>query len=225
MKYLVIDTETTGLFDFKLPADAPGQPRLAHLAMILVDENLAEEARTDLYVKPDGWTMPAEASAVNGLTDEFLQENGLSIRAVLDVYADEVKSGRAVVAFNAQYDLKVMRGEFRRLGLPDLFTETPNICVMRPMTALCQIPRRTGGGFKFPTLTEALSHFGYAFTDAHRAMSDAEGALVVMTELRKLGALPEAAIHYAKEKADTPPKKAAPKRRKKATEADFAAGF
>jgi len=33
--YLVFDTETTGLFDFKLPADDPSQPRLASAAFII----------------------------------------------------------------------------------------------------------------------------------------------------------------------------------------------
>ena len=33
MKYAVIDTETSGLFDFSKPAEAEGQPRLASLAI------------------------------------------------------------------------------------------------------------------------------------------------------------------------------------------------
>ncbi|MEY4951800.1 MAG: hypothetical protein RL299_224, partial [Pseudomonadota bacterium] len=39
MGYLVIDTETSGLFDFKKPADDPSQPRLASLAMIWADDD------------------------------------------------------------------------------------------------------------------------------------------------------------------------------------------
>lgn len=198
MKYLCFDTETTGLFNFKEPADAPGQPRLAHLAMILADENGIEIDRTDLYVQPKGWTMPAEAGAVNGLTTEFLRENGTPINIVLEAYADEIRSGRIAVAYNAQYDLKVMRGEMRRAGMDDLFEQTQNICVMRPMIKLCNIPKANGAGIKFPKLVEAMAYFGHKLEGAHRAMNDAEGALLVMRGLIAMGALPEPAVHYAK---------------------------
>ncbi|MEW5421915.1 hypothetical protein HNS03_08340 [Amorphus sp. 3PC139-8] len=84
VRYAVIDTETSGLFDFKLPADAVGQPRLAHLASIYVDENAEVLDRKDFYVRPDGWRMSAKATEINGLTTEFLRENGVPIGGVLD---------------------------------------------------------------------------------------------------------------------------------------------
>jgi len=37
--FCVFDTETTGLFKFKLPADDPSQPRLASAALIVADQN------------------------------------------------------------------------------------------------------------------------------------------------------------------------------------------
>lgn len=208
MSYLVIDTETSGLFDFKQPADAPGQPRLAHLAMIWLDATGAEQRRDDIYVRPDGWSMPqgpGSAGAVNGLTDEFLIANGEPIRDVLSFYTTELASDRVVVAFNAQYDLKVMRGELRRIGWPDLFESTKNICVMRPMTGICRIPKRNGKGLKFPNLDEALAHFGHKRENAHQAISDAEGAATVFRELMAIGKLPEAAVHYAKVKPEGTP--------------------
>ena len=33
MKFVVLDTETSGLFDYCKPADADGQPRLAEIAL------------------------------------------------------------------------------------------------------------------------------------------------------------------------------------------------
>lgn len=211
MSILVIDCETNGLFDFKQPADAPGQPRLAHLAMIFTDADGDVLWREDFYIKPDGWSMTAEASAINGLTDDFLAANGVPIAQALIAYCATIRSGAVVVAFNAQYDTKVMRGELRRLGWPDLFEQTPNICVMRPMTALCRIPNPNRGGLKFPNLTEALEHFGHAFDGAHRAINDAEGARLIYRELKARDLLPEARVHYAKEK----PEKAAPAPRRR----------
>jgi DNA polymerase III epsilon subunit-like protein len=212
MKYLVIDTETTGLHDFSLPADAPGQPRLAHLSMIWADEDLKEVDRQDVYVRPDGWSMPQgpnSAGAVNGLTDDFLRANGADISVALDAYVDEIERGLIVVAFNAQYDCKIMRGELRRAGRDDLFDRTKNICVMRPLTGICRIPRPNGKGLKFPNLTEALDYFKVkpAQFKAHGAVDDAHGALLIMRELHRIGMLPEAAVHYAKEKPEGKPAK------------------
>ena len=56
MKYLVLDTESSGLFDYTKPADAPGQPRMAALAMINCDENLEIEAQSNFLIRPEGWT-------------------------------------------------------------------------------------------------------------------------------------------------------------------------
>lgn len=219
MKYISIDTETNGIFDYKLPADDPSQPRLAHLAMIFLDENGVEESRSDYYVCPDGWKMTEGATAANGLTDEFLAEVGQPVSVALDAYEEAIRSGRGVIAFNAQFDCKQMRGEFRRAGRDDLFTITNNICVMRPMVSLCGLKQEGSNRAKWPKLGEALAHFGHVQQGAHQAVNDAEGAAILFRELRSRSLLKEASVHYAKPggKADEARKK------KKATPATKAA--
>ena len=197
MKYAVIDTETSGLFDFSKPADADGQPRMASLAMILLDETLTETARQDMLIKPDGWQMTPEVIAVNGLTNERLNAEGIPISEALDVYTRVVDQGYAIVAFNAQFDTKVVRGELRRAGLPDRFEITPNICVMRASVDLCKMPKKSGGGYKFPKLSEACVHFGIKQSDAHSAMGDAVMAMEVFRALKASGACPDPKVHYA----------------------------
>lgn len=209
MGFLVFDTETTGIFDFKQPADAPGQPRLASFFGIRLDDDMQPIDRQIFYVKPDGWTIAEfdelarrqgkkPASEVNGLTDEFLNEKGVPVSEVLDFYSEAIGRGDAVVAYNCQFDAKMMRAEFRRTGRPDLFEETKQICVMRPMTDLCKI--RGPYGYKWPKLAEAMAFFGYKLEGAHQADNDAEGALIIFQELHKRGLLPEAAVFYAKDK-------------------------
>lgn len=208
MKYAIIDTETNGLFIFKdddgvpVPADDPRQPRLAHLGMILLDDDLKEEASIDLYVQPDGWTMPQgpkSAGEVNGLTDEFLTENGAPIVDVLDQYARVIDAGYILVAFNAQFDLKQMRGELRRAGLDDRFDRTPNICVMRASMSLGV--QKAGGGRGWPKLSDCCAHFGIEHDGVHTASGDARAALALFRYLHGRNELPAARVHYAK----TPP--------------------
>ena len=198
--YAVIDTETSGLFNFALPADAEGQPRLAHLAMIFVDAYLQEETVVDLLVKPEGWTMPPEVAAINHLPNELLLEKGLPVAHVLQAYTDAVDRGRIIVCHNAQYDTKIMRGELRRAGMDDRFERTPNICTMRALTDICQIPKANGKGFKFPKLSEAMAHFKIEQHGAHSAGGDARSALELFRKLKELGLCPEPSVNYAKEK-------------------------
>lgn len=198
MKVLVIDTETTGLFDFKRPADDVGQPRMASVAMLYFD-NVADGepvSTFERYIRPDGWTMSAEAGAVNGLTDDFLHERGVAVAEALDAYEQALDLGYIVVAYNAQYDLKVLRAELRRAGRNDRFDRTPNICVMRPLTDICRIPGRYG--YKWPNLAQACAHFGIVNAKAHDAVGDAWAAARVMQALHRMGQLPEPAVHFAK---------------------------
>ena len=199
MKYVVFNVETSGLPNFKLPADADGQPRMASMTMIFVDENLEIEDTKSFFIKPDGWVMDPETAKIHGLTQEFLMENGVPVADALEAYVSAIDDRRVMVAFNAQFDLKVVRGELRRAGMPDRFEETMNIFVMRPMTKICNLPKANGKGVKFPRLAEAMAHFGYSLEDAHTADADALGALHVMRGLVALGELPEPAVHYAKE--------------------------
>jgi len=198
MKYAVIDTETSGLFDFSKPADAEGQPRLAHLAMILVDEDLVELARYDQFVKPDGWTLGEEVMKVNGLTNEHLTEHGVPVADVIAEYAKVIDDGFVIVAFNAQYDTKVMRGEMRRAAVDDRFEATPNICVMRALVDVCKVPKKTGKGFKLPKLSEACAHFEIVNEGEHTATGDAEAALALFRRLHESGAVLTPAVHFAK---------------------------
>ena len=202
-KWMILDTETTSLFNFKLPADDPSQPRLATAAIILLDDIDAEPREFGFMVKPDGWEMSAEAGAVNGLTTEMLLAGGNPVSLVLDFYEDCVKQGYRMAAYNAQFDGKMMRGEFRRAGRDDLFEATESVCLMRAMTDICQIPAANGRrGYKFPKLAEACGHIGHEASDAHTAMGDARAALAILRWLSRTGQMPEPKIHYAKDKPE-----------------------
>lgn len=203
MKYAIIDTETSGLFDFSKPADAEGQPRLASLAVIEVDgEELIK--KTSFLVKPDGWEMSAEAGAVNGLTTEQLKRDGVPVNEVLENYVALIDEGFVIVAYNAQFDTKVMRGELRRAGIPDRFEQTKNICLMRASTDMCQVPKKNGKGFKFPKLEEACKFFGIKQADQHSASGDASAAFEIMLKLQALEKLPEPQVYFAANRPEQP---------------------
>jgi len=216
LKYLVFDTETSGLPDYAAPADDPNQPRLAEFAGITVSFDPEDGApaviATEPYlVKPDGWVMEAQATAVNGLTTEYLIEHGKPLSGLLAAYVEAIKAGCIMVAFNARHDLKVMRGELRRAGMEDMFEQTPNICLMRSSWQKALDMRKADGSRRgWPALTDACRHFGLDHADDHRAASGARNALGVFLKLREIGMLLPAEIHYAKNKPQPDPQGSLP---------------
>jgi DNA polymerase-3 subunit epsilon len=214
-KFLIFDTETSGLPDFSAPADDPNQPRVAEFAGYRVtadnpdDDNVAQilDAQPFTYlVAPDGWEMQPGAIAVNGLTTDYLMLHGQPIRGLLDWYVAQILEGCIMCAFHAQHDLKMMRGELRRAGMEDLFEQTPNICLMRSAWRKeIGMVKADGSRKGFPKLSDALAHFALpAEAVPHRAQGGAFAALGVFMGLHKIGMLLDPEVHYAKNRP-TPP--------------------
>jgi DNA polymerase III epsilon subunit-like protein len=202
--YLVIDTETSGLMDYKRPADAPGQPRVASIAFIRLSESLVVEREYERLILPTDWGVSEDTTAVHGLTMERLMSEGVPIEEVLNVYEQEIAQGRAIVAFGAQFDCKMMRSELRRAGRPDLFEETANICLMRAARPFAKkIGRelvKAGGNNKgWPKLSDLCAFLGVEQGVEHDALDDARAVVACFTEMVKLGFDPTPEVHHAKD--------------------------
>lgn len=194
-QYQVFDTETTGLFNFKIPADAPGQPRLVHAHFILTDSAGNPVSSRDFIVHPDEtWSdedyenLEAAAKAAHGLTREILEAKKAAgetvpLSDVLDFWEGLLDRGEIPVAYNSQYDTKVMRAELRRAGRDDRFDRTPNICVMWGLA--------DAAGTNRMNLTRALALIGETLENAHTADADCEGARKVLKHLLDTGQCPE----------------------------------
>lgn len=190
--YCIIDTETSGLFDFSQPADAEGQPRLASFAMVAADDDLNMICATAVLVKPSGWVMSAEAESVNHLSQGLLLRHGVPVGEVLWRYASEIAAGAIIVAHNAQFDTKMMRAELRRAGFADMVNSTRSICTMKALTPILAIPKANGrGGFKFPRLSEAVELcLGRPHVGAHGALPDALACLDLLRWLKANHGIP-----------------------------------
>jgi DNA polymerase-3 subunit epsilon len=183
MKALVFDTETTGLPDFSLPADHESQPRVAQLAAVLFDGD-QEIASLDTMLLPDGWSDKARADLdrlahLHGLDCVKIEEGGRPLKDVLAEFGALMDGAEVMVAYGIQFDLKLMRGEWRRAGLPDRYQKLPNFCVMQAVTPLCKLPpteRMVAAGRngpKTPKLGEAVKILlGRDLEGAHRAIND-----------------------------------------------------
>lgn len=213
-RYLVLDTETSGLplpaqkGRPPPPADAPGQPRLASLtALALTDDLLVDEDASILrmLVRPDGWSMSRGASQVNGLTDDILAERGLPLSRVIAIYGAMIDAGWTIVAHNAPFDAKILRGELRRSGMDDRFNKTFAICTMQASAEIIReapTHKMLASGYKtwkMPNLQTAYEYFyGEPFSGTHTAEGDAHACLGIFRRLKELNRCPEPRLLYAK---------------------------
>lgn len=194
MNVLIFDTETTGLFDFRKRADEDGQPRMAQIAVRLIRHKQPAEPHLLLSalnhcIKPDGWEMPAELveQLGHGLTTEYLTENGVPVRSALEVYTEMHDKADLIAGFSADYDLKILRGEFRRAGMDDLYGQKPVFDIMRACAPICNV-KNVKGGRKNPKLHEAVSiMLGRTLSGAHNAIVDCDATLDLFLELRRRG--------------------------------------
>lgn len=189
MRYAILSTVSSDRFDYKLAADSAGQPRLAQMAVIFVADDGMPESPVTYTVKPDGWSMSAEASAASGLTDADLA-NGIPVAGVCGAYVSMLNNGYVVVAYGAPHHLKLMRGECRRLGVDDHYATTQSIDIMRAMVDVCRIPNVGRKGLKLPKFEEALAHFGVVPPEVRDATANARLTLGLFRALVDLGRLP-----------------------------------
>ncbi|WP_123306709.1 exonuclease domain-containing protein [Cellulomonas sp. PhB143] len=108
------DTETTGV-------DVHGD-RIVTAALVRRDPGGRTTARS--WLLDPGVAIPAEASAIHGITTEHARAHGRAPAQALEEIAGEIARalalGTPVVAFNASFDLSILDAELSRHGLPRL---------------------------------------------------------------------------------------------------------
>lgn len=173
MKTLYFDTETSGLCNFRLPADHPSQPRCVQLACILALDDGRELACFKQLIAPDGFTIDPEAARVTGITTEFANENGLHASMAFNCFWSLYRLADECVAFNADFDKRIIYHECVRNQLEQLDFKKLR-CAMLAMKDVCRIPSlKVAGDFKWPKLAEAYRHaFQKDFEGAHDALAD-----------------------------------------------------
>lgn len=182
MHALIVDTETSGLFDYRKAAHEEGQPYLASISAVLIDDAGAMVGYMHKLIKPtEAWGERAMAElkeglgafAINGLTYDQLMGEGVAVEEALAEYDAMTDSCHGVSAFNVGYDQKVIRGAYRRAGKPDRYGERPTFCVMRGSGEM--LKRRGIKLGKVPNLGEAVRHLlGREHDGAHKSERDVD---------------------------------------------------
>jgi DNA polymerase III epsilon subunit-like protein len=188
--YLFFDTETTGLpLDWKAPVTKLNNwPRLVQIAYLLYDQEGNQLAAGNAIIRPEGFTIPAEASAVHGITTERALHEGIALATVLRRFEELTREATCLVAHNMAFDEKILGAEFLRAGFSNPLPAKRKICTMESTIDLCAIKGRYG--YKWPKLSELhCLLFQCDFDGAHDASADIAATAKCFWELRRRGHL------------------------------------
>lgn len=208
---LFYDTETTGLPLFKEPSEHPDQPHIVQLAACLVNlDTRLTIASMDVIVRPESWEIPAEVSAIHGITQEHAMDVGISESLAVEMFM-ELWAKRLRIAHNESFDARILRIALKRLSLQvtgfpqdadlsEVWKAGAAECTMSQATPICKMPpsdkMKAAGRFnhKSANLGEAYQHFtGKPIENAHSAMGDVKACMAVYFAIKDLATQPLAA--------------------------------
>ncbi len=106
MREIVLDTETTGL-------DPSRGDRVVEIGALELINHLPTGQQFHKYINPER-DMPAEAFAVHGLSEEFLNDKPLFTDIAIE-FEDFVK-GDTLIIHNASFDVKFLNAELIRIN-------------------------------------------------------------------------------------------------------------
>lgn len=174
MKYLVFDTETTGMVQWKAPDIDPRQPKLVQFGGILFDTEDSEIAVIKTLVQPLAPIEP-KAEETHGISYEMAMDMGVSNNNLVELFYDLLDIADVAVAHNMAFDAKVMKHAAHNAKIDgDIFSGTELRCTKEATTKILRIPNpKIRGQYKWPSLQECASYFFNEEIDgAHDAMVD-----------------------------------------------------
>ena len=166
MNIVCIDTETTGL--------SKSTDRVIQLSMQKFDAETGETImEKDWYIKPTGnWKMEPTAQAVHGISKEFIEENGVSLKSIFDEIMEMIDECPILTYNGTSFDIAFLQREFEREGLEahlDTHKYIDAFDIEKRMNShkLADVYRRL---------------FGEDFEDAHNSMADVRATTRVYLE-------------------------------------------
>lgn len=161
----VFDLETTGL--------NLSTSRIVTACVAIIDSNgEVESSALEILVNP-GIEIPAEATAVHGVSTDHAKENGLEpeigISKLIAALSSALEQGIPLLAFNAPYDFTILLNEANRYSI-QTFDPAP---VIDPLVLDRKLNKYRKGKRNLGVLT---TEFGVKLTDAHNSTADAVAA-------------------------------------------------
>lgn len=110
MREIVLDTETTGM-------DPVRGDKLVEIGCVELMNHLPTGKTYHVYINPER-DIPAEATAVHGITDDFVKDKP-TFGEIVGEFMDFIEGGRLVI-HNAEFDMKFLNAELKAFGFPSI---------------------------------------------------------------------------------------------------------
>lgn len=190
--YLFFDTETTGTPRYySAPvSDSSNWPRLVQIGWIVTNQDGEIIKRRNYIIRPEGFTIPIEASNVHHITTEKALQLGTELKPVLQEFYQDVVEAEHLVGHNIDFDQHIVGAELYRNNMnSSALMNKRCTCTMHSSTNFCAIPNPNGyADYKWPKLQELYYKlFGRNFEEAHDAMADITATKECFFELKRRG--------------------------------------
>lgn len=107
MREIALDTETTGM-------DPNQGDRIIEIGCVELVNHLPSGRTLQLYINPER-DIPAEATAVHGITNEFVADKPTFVEVYTD-FLDFIGDDGRLVIHNAEFDMKFLNWELQNVG-------------------------------------------------------------------------------------------------------------
>lgn len=178
------DCETTGLPVWSQPSGDICQPHLVQLAAQLYDADTKQVIQAiNLIVKPEGWEIPEEMTAIHGITNELALEVGVSEPFAVEMLL-ALRGDADRVAYNKTFDQRIVRIAMKRYGMDEKDIErwAEKDDHHDPMRMF----QKRYGGKNTKLVDSYLKITGKTLENAHSAMADTEACMEIFFELKEL---------------------------------------
>ena len=165
--YIVLDTETTGL---------DGQAEIVQLTLVAHDGLVL----FDQLLKPLRG-IPQAASAVHGITPEKVADCPAFSEVMAEVEQWFPLYGRRLVAYNAEFDSRILSQAYRHLGIHPPFLTW--FCAMLAYADHVGEWNAAKGNNRWWKLEQACAREGIELTGAHNSLHDAQATLALIRKL------------------------------------------
>lgn len=182
---MFFDCETTGLPPRSGRYTAPptetelwGRCRLVQIAWAVHAPDGALVGSECHIVRPEGFAIPPETTAIHGITQQEATEHGECLADVLARFSAAAAGCKALAAHNISFDSGVVQSELYRAG------RAADACAVEAMPKMCTMRAGTLPGRKWPRLAELYERcFGERPRVCHRADADVEACARIFFHL------------------------------------------
>jgi len=179
---IFFDTETTGLPKNKYNGGLKEPNNWPDIVSIcwMVFENKTFVKKHNFIIKPEGWSIPQDASDVHGITEAIAYEKGSSLKDVLELFHKDIENCDQIVAHNLAFDKNVVLAAYKwRLHITPNWPTKAEICTTQKSKWEMKLPSRypkSNDPYKYPNLNELYKDtFGEeAPNNAHNAERDVD---------------------------------------------------